>query len=580
MRDTTGRAEGTATLLPLVIVAYALYSTVAAYMLPPAVEAADIIVALLILLLRRDLFSALLSLAYLVANTADAIGLIYIIIIIIYKIIKEYRYYKLSRDDVCRIAVEASIALSATAIMLYILSLRYNMYYGSYSRLLTTVLAPMLILSKTYTPLFYLAVISAPYSPVPLALLHTLINEEPGVGRSKNDNNADCINSVAVGEIIAVPAYKYVNIPIGRSVPVALPPRTKWIWRRVFLGRHISLCLDARASPHVLVTGATGAGKTSFIKGLINKIIQKYRYTVIIIDPHGEYKTIASTMQDRYRVRVVSAGEEFLNPLSVYQGRTPRQAAAEFSQLVSSLFGLGALQGYLLYDATLSAYIDKGHDPDRPVNGGNIPSIHDVAKVLLGIEDSSIKRRALSLIPYLDMLKAYFGNQNININTILNSEYNIIIFDLSRVGLREAQVLYIDTLLRLLYSSILAKEKTGKTKYLIVVDEAHIAASKSIKAPMLVKIAAELRKYGVALIAASQQLTHLHREIIANSGYIVALRTNEPEELRYVARLLSGLEDSDRIKLIEYALASLPKGYAIIRHRCHQDPLLIKILIN
>jgi DNA helicase HerA-like ATPase len=117
----------------------------------------------------------------------------------------------------------------------------------------------------------------------------------------------------------------------------------------------------------------------------------------------------------------------------------------------------------------------------------------------------------------------------------------------------------------------------GRFRLLLVVDEAHTFGSKKLPSPHLIRVFAELRKYGVIAVAATQQASKLHDEIVANTGYVIALRHVEPRETRYTARLLSGIEEKGRIGILEHTLTSMPRGYALVRSREAAEIVLIQI---
>ncbi len=363
-----------------------------------------------------------------------------------------------------------------------------------------------------------------------------------------------------------------VEAVLVKSPPIVLKLKygqdTGWGWQN-YLERP-PYCLEANISEggHILITGMTGSGKST----LASIIAYNYRdiAPVLIIDPHGEYRHRIS------HARTIDATQYSVNPLEL-SGVPPSIRAGEIAQLIASLYHLGPLQQRLLEDTIKSSYEAKGIRDDDPATWViEPPTLDDVKEALnrLAMRDS----RAVVLVSYLNSLQsAVFRHTTISIQDILE-EKGLIIFDLSKLTTFEQKRLYVETLLRLLYSHVQRLGVAERPRLLIIVDEAHIFAPKTSRVNILSKMYTEMRKYGINLLCITQQILDIDKAIVANSSYIIALRQTEPREKAYLAKILSGFEEKNRIQAIEETLTNLLQGYAIVRDRRFDEPILISIL--
>lgn len=92
----------------------------------------------------------------------------------------------------------------------------------------------------------------------------------------------------------------------------------------------------------------------------------------------------------------------------------------------------------------------------------------------------------------------------------------------------------------------------------VVLDEAHRLA-KDVTLPKIMK---EGRKYGVAVVVASQGVADFHKDVLSNAGTKVAFRCNFPQS-RTVAGFMRGRSGQD----MSVALESLSVGRPTSRRR-------------
>ena len=367
----------------------------------------------------------------------------------------------------------------------------------------------------------------------------------------------------AIAALIESPLVRY------RNENILITHRYSYDWAPLIATTPYRIRISVHTNPHIIISGASGSGKSYTAARIATRIAEVTKSSVIIIDPHGEYKNLLNESI------VVDASTSSINPLDL-QGKSPRQRAIEITSLISSLFKLGPLQERLLEDAILLAYETRGIIENEPSTWGRTPpTLLDVAQILRQI--ASREKRAYVVATYVESLASrIFTKTSISIDIIFSSEKPIII-DLSSIGERSWQSLYIELFLEKLYIAMKERDLAKNIRAVLVIDEAHLVASKNLRRNIVANMATELRKYGLALILITQRLDDLDKSILANIGTKIALRQVEPKLAKYVAESIAVSNNRDEIDILTETLGLLPKGYAIVRDYDINTPLMLRI---
>lgn len=367
----------------------------------------------------------------------------------------------------------------------------------------------------------------------------------------------------AIAALIESPLVRY------RDENIRITRRYSYDWAPLITSILYKISIGVHTNPHIVISGASGSGKSYTAARIATQIAKSAKSSVIIIDPHGEYKNL---LNDSI---VIDASTSSINPLDLH-GKSPRQRAIEITSLISSLFKLGPLQERLLEDAILLAYEAKGIIENEPSTWRRTPpTLLDVAQILRRI--ASREKRAYIVATYVESLASrVFAKTNISIDTIFGSEKPVII-DLSSIGERSWQSLYIELFLEKLYIAMKERDLAKTVRAVLVIDEAHLVASKNSRRNIVANMATELRKYGLALILITQRLDDLDKSILANTGTKIALRQVEPKLAKYVAESIAVSNNRDEIDILTETLGLLPKGYAVVRDYDINTPLMLRI---
>ena len=100
-----------------------------------------------------------------------------------------------------------------------------------------------------------------------------------------------------------------------------------------------------------------------------------------------------------------------------------------------------------------------------------------------------------------------------------------VVVGLHKLGGDELALALSAFLLRTIYLSMTNWPPAERIRLVIVLDEAHKLA-RDVTLPKLMK---EGRKYGVAIVVASQGLADFHPDVVGNAGTKVGFRVNNPD---------------------------------------------------
>ena len=317
-----------------------------------------------------------------------------------------------------------------------------------------------------------------------------------------------------------------------------------WFWRKRFYPLIVQL--DRLNTPHIVIVGSSGTGKTLLAKHIIRESKLKYGYSTIVIDPHGEYKDVAESLG----FKVVDASRDSVNPLAL-GASSPRDRAQQLSHIISTIFKLGFLQRGMMEEAIVKAYEAKGIVQEDPRTWSNEPPT---------LEDLVVECKKLSLenpeysriLPYLVMLRdSLHASSLISFDELLEGD---AVIDLSKMSSDFARTVFLDTFMYLLLSKMYTLR--GK-KIQLVIDEARSLMPRAVTREMLNRLFAESRKFGFSIVVISQDISRIPRDLVNNAGLRIFFLLNDPESLEISARIISGVEQREKISTVAEALRTL-----------------------
>ncbi len=272
--------------------------------------------------------------------------------------------------------------------------------------------------------------------------------------------------------------------------------------------------LSTGRSPHILIVGATGSGKTQMSKRICGSL-SSGNISTIIIDPHNEYMDLGFR---RYGIREVTG-------LILREISSSRESIEEFIDILRISFRLGPLQIAVLSD-TLLEYFQEYRDFSGLLDF--------IEKKIIDSSNNEIQRALRSIQFYIRLL---LENIPQRINELAHESIDLdksLIIDLSYVTKNQfITEIYIYFLLRHIWSRVREKGFSEKIRYYIVIDEAHNLLSGKVS-ELILRIIRESRKFGLGIILVSQLIDQRIKEFFGNIGSLIIMKTLDKETLDFI----------------------------------------------
>lgn len=395
------------------------------------------------------------------------------------------------------------------------------------------------------------------------------------------------------------PIYFARDEALGKVLTKAKPGEVGAAWIGSLLSREadaVPIALDLRAvtSTHLGVIANTGAGKSYLAAVLIEEMMKPYnRGAVLVVDPHGEYGTLAEMRNDQ----AFLGDEGYLPEVQIFRPGDVkvRVSALTVGDLNYLLPNLSDRMEYLLRrayrDVSRRSRVDKGQ-PDRWTTdelqlrlrqlgeGGGLDSdAEDAADDRYANTADALIWRLESLIDHTTIFDDF---KHLDLTELFRPG-RCSVLQLNGVDEREQQVM-VATLLRRVFRarSITQKEqaKSGDELHLpypvfIMIEEAHHFAPASadvVSAGILKTVLAEGRKFGVAVGLISQRPGKLDPDVLSQCNTQCLLRIVNPVDQ---ARVAESVETVGRDLLQE--LPALTKGQVIVAGEAVNTPLLCRV---
>lgn len=312
----------------------------------------------------------------------------------------------------------------------------------------------------------------------------------------------------------------------------------------ICLGNDIFWNPEQLPNAHIVAIGASGSGKTQTLKGIAFALSLEYpSVKFVIIDFHGDQDISGETVFEFHR-----ESPHGVNLLSVNLDTEGGGVSLQIIAVVGSMkrLLLGANQAGVLLEAIKQAYSRRGiFDEQCKTWKLEPPTFADVREVLEKSESKEAAKLLLKLATFFE-----YGIFSRRQPDFFNTQ--ITRLDLSRLPPSLQAVAAESIAAQLMNTHRLLGEMSGKLpRTFLFVDEA-----KELKgSPSADRIIADGRKYGLALVLASQSERHLSPDIIGNAATKIVLPVDQTE-VRQVAR---------KFRFDENKIASLRQLNALCR---------------
>jgi len=353
--------------------------------------------------------------------------------------------------------------------------------------------------------------------------------------------------------------------PVNTEPDAALAPVAVILGRNVATGEDVQWRVSIKGNPHLMVLGLPGMGKTTSLITICRQLATAGINPIVFSYHHDIDERLAEVLGD---VESVDYHELGFNPLEVDPASPLAHidAASELRDIFAAIFpDLGDLQTEKIRQAIRQSYLDQGWgkrvDPDVPPP---TPSFQEFFNIL-----AADPKPNAGLMARLNELNDYgFFSSEGNARSLLEIHRPVVV-RIHRTSSEVLQRAFASFVLYSVYKEMFRRGLQPHLTHAVVFDEAHRAS----RLKLLPTMAKECRKYGLALVVASQEARDFDRSLYSAIASYLALRVTE-NNARVIARLLSisGMERRmvDRLK-------GLPKFHALYFTEGESRPIQVAL---
>ena len=315
---------------------------------------------------------------------------------------------------------------------------------------------------------------------------------------------------------------------------------------------------SVKGSPHLFIIGIPGQGKSWTVTRLLCESAET-GLPAISIDFHGQLASENSAYFKRVQPAVWDATKGL--PFSPFDAVSAQDGGTSYwktncyavSEIIQYVFGLGDIQRGLIYDAMRDCYIECGIESNSQASP---PRLSDLERKIREYEERRGVKNVLNRCKPMFEFQLFDEDETLNKVDLLKAGSQGLVIDLHKHPLEQLQNAAGAFVLRKIYKDMFVWGETDRLRLSIVLDEAH-RLSRDTTLPKIMK---EGRKFGIAVISASQGINDFHPDVLGNAGTKIVFRTNYPAS-RKVAGFLKPHRNEKMADLIE----QLAVGNAIVQ---------------
>jgi len=331
----------------------------------------------------------------------------------------------------------------------------------------------------------------------------------------------------------------------------------------------VYLDINGMVQKHVSVLAKTGGGK-SYITGVLAEELMKHHVTSVILDPHGEYSSLAEKGKmghgaERFNVEPRGYKDQiqiFSPDIKISPHARPLKftlSNLDARDILSLTSGGGKVRQHL---TALRKALDLLRQSTRDY------SMMDIIRALEREDDP----QNASLIDELEYLAEVdiFAREGTRIDELVVKGRTTII-DLKGTP-PDIQELIVNRLCTALFE---LRKVNKLPPMMLVVEEAHnfcpqvgqVASSKVFRT-----IASEGRKFGLGLLIVTQRAAKVDKNVLSQCNTQIILKVTNPNDLKAISSSVEGLTPG-----MEEEIQRLPIGVAIVTGAGLQMPMMVEV---
>ncbi len=344
--------------------------------------------------------------------------------------------------------------------------------------------------------------------------------------------------------------------------------------------------VESLVSRHLAILAVTGAGKSNTVAILARRIVEGLKGTVLIVDPHSEYRSLAQAEELREKVHIIPPR---IHPAAL--------TIDDYYQLIG--IGPGASKQRLYFKF---AYDAARHDAAQARTDEFFDLLYEYAR-RMALENKyrtldgkwadvkgNDRNSVIDVFLKLDTFRSRYYGEGARDFTLLDNSAphdleamvvpgKINVLPIGELTEETQDVVASFFIKKLLYERKNYVNSGGVRGYpvpvLLVIEEAHtlIPANRSTMTKQYVaKVAREGRKFGVGMVLVSQRPRGLDEEALSQTNNKIILRIVSPDDLRQVRAASENLSEE-----LSELLPSLNNGEAIVLGMMTPLPALVRI---
>lgn len=329
-------------------------------------------------------------------------------------------------------------------------------------------------------------------------------------------------------------------------------------------GEPFYIDIDSFFERHVAILSRTGSGKSYMMGVLIEELI-KSKIPILIIDTHGEYRTLLKPNSDNRR--------ELFEKFKIAPKGFPRQVRIFSPKARHCDIDFYLSDANLSVDDISNLYPGRMKDNQREnlhriifEMGKDRYTLDDVMRKASEIKTSS-RYTLLSMLKQVQSM-GLFHNHPTRATDLVKKGYATIV-DLNLVPKR-LQITIVNYILRAIWE---ARRNDKIPPFVLAVEETHIYCpqQKSVQSSDIVKdIASEGRKFGIGLCVITQRPSRINKDVLSQPNTQIYLKVTNPNDLKAIydsieettpelrnelknlqrgVCLISGIEDEKSVKV-------------------------------
>lgn len=345
----------------------------------------------------------------------------------------------------------------------------------------------------------------------------------------------------------------------------------------------VSLDVNQLVLRHFAILSVTGGGKSNAVCVIANEIVRKFKGTVILIDPHGEYAGFVFEDGKETGKNVIPAGIrperlepwEFCSLVGIDRDasvqrmhlerifttvRRERLSGADFMRRV-----LEIAEEWINTQGEIEYVDSTGAIRKARISREDLNPLYRVKEYV-----ATFMRRYEDLLTQRDMLaNLREGYLNIvNLSGFDEEQMRVVVAYLLR-NLLIGRISYVRNKNREYWENACP---AVKKPMLVIFEEAHIFANKGDVSLWMSRIAREGRKFGIGFGIVSQRPKRISDDILSQCNTKIVLRIVEPNDQRYVQQASEQISED-----LLSDIASLGVGEAVIVGPAIKIPAAVKI---